>query len=182
MDHFNARHLALLPELSHLQQNNCSVTLPDIVFANTDWDAQSLSSFVALQFRQQQCSDAPSERLFLGPYKYQTQAEGSVLANLFDVPMVIHGNEAPEMELSISHPRLVTTVPNLYVMGDVITGYLHFPGRTDFYAVLTGDDVSLGEWYFTALGKAFGNTGSMHYFQASFRAPVPGSLEVRNIG
>eukprot|EP00555_Chaetoceros_dichaeta_P014579 CAMPEP_0198271030 /NCGR_PEP_ID=MMETSP1447-20131203/47501_1 /TAXON_ID=420782 /ORGANISM="Chaetoceros dichaeta, Strain CCMP1751" /LENGTH=278 /DNA_ID=CAMNT_0043963401 /DNA_START=115 /DNA_END=947 /DNA_ORIENTATION=- len=182
IDDFNTRDSAVVPELESQIYQDCSVYIPESEFAVYDVSEPNIIPKL-LVGRKSTCSSPPCA--IVGPYASPPTIESSVIANAWDIPVITHGAEDPNLS-GKKHPTVFRSCVNVHAMGEAIVQFLRSKGRTDFLGGLfrSGDyGIDSMEAIRSAAEESDGGLGFPHINVQKISPPFPGdSNEVNSIG
>ena len=140
VDHFNARSVAIVPELSTASNEimrNCNIRFGDVQAVDTGTNSHQAMEYVVEELQHNGPFDA-----IAGPYNEIPALELSVLATGMEAPIVCHRAFDSNLLLPERHPYFSQVSADFRSRMQFVSNYLKHIGRNNYIAVLYSSTAS----------------------------------------
>lgn len=163
IDHFNGRNPVVVPQLAGPLAQECSVTLPEPVFSNTNAVVENTASFLVDVSKGEYCG-------MVGPFNNKPTLAAANFALGLEIPMISHGAYDIQVSGRKGFPLTGRTCSSIHSLTEVLLSFMRSHGRTDYLSTIAPIDEG-GHQYRTAVDQKAKQAGFTGHITFSTRSP-----------
>lgn len=169
VDHFNERNPVVVPQLADPLAQDCSVELPEPLFANTNAVVENTASFLVDVSKGEYCG-------MVGPFNNKPTLAAANFALGLEIPMISHGAYDIQVSGQKRFPLTGRTCSQIHSLTEVLLSFMRSHGRTDYLSTIAPIDEG-GLQYMTVADHKAKQAGVTGHITFSTRPPFEDTFQ-----